>query len=103
MAFLSQGTNFQKRLNIFSESMGRSARQVRGNEGSRINRHQAQGGQIRRGSMTAATLHYVNMMFTMRKVHLLPFFENKGLRSFYTIPLIIEHLRTNAVIKVIGH
>ena len=68
MAFLSQGTNFQKRLNIFSESLGRSARQVRGNEGSRINRHQAQGGQIRRGPMTAATLHYVNMMFTMRKV-----------------------------------
>ena len=53
--------------------------------------------------MTAATLHYVNMMFTMRKVHLLPFFENKGLRSFYAIHLIIEHLRTNAVIKVIGH
>ena len=39
----------------------------------------------------------------MRKVHLLPFFENKGLRSLYAIHLIIEYLRTNAVIKVIGH
>ena len=36
-------------------------------------------------------------------MQLLPFFENKGLRSFYAIHLIIEHLRTNAVIKVIGH
>ncbi len=38
------GDKLKKRLNIFSESLGRSARLVRGDEGSRISRRQAQGG-----------------------------------------------------------